>query len=714
MIDFTPSTPVTRGLDHLSDASLGIVLCGEQTRFAVRVLYCLVERRTLYELRPETLASAAADSLVAGEQGTFDEENEKVQYNTLPYKNKTQTTCVCMFCLLCLPGSQQALSLTTTTTTTTTTTSSPRVVVERLIDVPRGWTVLGPAPGDHTIRLSIALESSAGHDQLQRQLERELHQISDPDHRRYGQHLSRDEARALLRPRPEAVESVQRWLSSAAVPEDQVRHRGHVLEATVRVRDAEALLETKYSIFARHGGGRAIVGTLAYSVPAHLRLHIAAIQPTTFFDTASHRPGLDVRHDMQYADLQPQTQTAKQQQQKDKDTCATSNTPACLRRLYGMKSHVARPDPRSLLGVVGFNKYSQLSKYIDTYAPYAKGAANFTVALINNATNPQGPNYPSGEANLDMQIAVAMAYQVPVRFYSTGGEDHDFDPDLDISDRQNEYIEPWLQFVSYMLDLPDQELPQVMSISYGVNEQAVPKPYAQRICHMFGQLALRGMSVIVASGDTGPGVSCQSNAGHGTTNATRFLPTFPATCPFVTSVGATEGISPERALNFSSGGFSDYWSRPAWQEEAVTTYLSRHGERWTKYYNRGGRGFPDVAAQGIGYPIFNHDKLENGGGTSASAPLFASMIALINDDRLKRKKPALGFLNPWLYKVSRSAFTDITVGRSEGCKGYSFSGAQAPLVPQAGWDAVEGWDPVTGLGTPRFERLHELAMLKCK
>ncbi|KAG5995235.1 hypothetical protein E4U43_003075 [Claviceps pusilla] len=250
-----------------------------------------------------------------------------------------------------------------------------------------------------------------------------------------------------------------------------------------------------------------------------------------------------------------------------------------------------------------------------------------------------------------------------------------------------------------------------MSISYGVNEQVIPRPYAHKICLMFGQLALRGMSVVVASGDAGPGMSCQSN--DGVTNATRFLPAFPATCPYVTSVGATGGKSPERAVNFSSGGFSDYWSRPAWQDEAVAKYLSRHGGRWTGYYNPGGRGVPDVAAQGIGYPIFNHDKVEIGSGTSASAPLFASMIALINDDRFKRGMPALGFLNPWLYKVARSAFTDITEGRSEGCQGRSFVGAPAPRVAHAGWDAVEGWDPVTGLGTPKFEQLHRLAMLGC-
>lgn len=166
--------------------------------------------------------------------------------------------------------------------------------------------------------------------------------------------------------------------------------------------------------------------------------------------------------------------------------------------------------------------------------------------------------------------------------------------------------------MGHLLDLPDDQLPQVVSISYGVNEQAVPKARAKQICNMFGLLGTRGVSVIVASGDTGPGVSCQSNDGA---NSTKFLPSFPATCPYVTSVGATESNGPESAKNFSSGGFSEYWPRPAWQEEAVGKYLSKHGRQWQGYYNPEGRGVPDVAAQGKAYLIINHGLVQPADGT---------------------------------------------------------------------------------------------------
>ncbi|OAQ61651.1 peptidase-like protein [Pochonia chlamydosporia 170] len=575
-------------------------------------------------------------------------------------------------------------------------------VVEHLAEPPRGWTRLESANPSQTIRLSIALESDG-----QEVLERTVQEVSDPNHPRYGQHLSRDAALTLIRPQQDAVDAVRRWLLTEDITEGQIQVRGLFVDVTVTIGTAERVLSTKYDVF--QNTGRKAIGTLAYSVPADVRPHITSIQPTTFFEHATFAQKYPTtRRSVLVSSKGNGTHTATPRKMDD---CKNNNTPSCLRNLYRMdENSYTKPHPKSLLGVVGFSgqtaQFDQLEKYLGKYASHAKGA-KFTVELINNGTNTQGTNYPSGEANMDIQIAVAMAYRVPVRFYSTGGGDHDFIPDLDLSDPKKEHVEPWVQFLNHLLALPDRDFPQVMSISYGVNEQNVPKPHALRICELFGLLTVRGMSIIIASGDQGPGVSCQSNDG---TKRTKFLPAFPGGCPYITSVGATESTFPEKAVNFSSGGFSEYWPRPAWQESQVSRYLKAHGGRWKGYYNNSGRGFPDVAAQGLGYPIFNHDKIEEGGGTSASAPLFASMIAIINDNRMKKGKPPLGFLNPWLYLTAKGAFTDITQGRSKGCQGTSFSGAKAPVIPGAGWDAVEGWDPVTGLGTPLFDKLQKLGM----
>lgn len=110
-------------------------------------------------------------------------------------------------------------------------------------------------------------------------------------------------------------------------------------------------------------------------------------------------------------------------------------------------------------------------------------------------------------------------------------------------------------------------------------------------------------------------------------------------------------------------------------------------------YNRLGRGYPDVAANGDNIVVFNEGGLGTSGGTSASAPIFASLINRINELRLNAGKVPLGFLNPALY-MNPGMFNDITNGTNPGCGIVGFS-------------AVPGWDPVTGLGTPNYPKMRD-------
>jgi tripeptidyl-peptidase-1 len=240
--------------------------------------------------------------------------------------------------------------------------------------------------------------------------------------------------------------------------------------------------------------------------------------------------------------------------------------------------------------------------------------------------------------------------------------------------------------------------------------QTIPPRYARAVCNLYAQLGSRGVSVIFSSGDSGVGTGCVSNDGK---NTTRFLPQFPASCPFVTSVGATQGQN-ETAAAFSSGGFSDLWKRPPYQDEAISAYLSILGDQWQGLYNPEGRGFPDVSAVGVNYAVVDKGSLGAFEGTSASGPTFAAIIALLNDARLRAGEPVLGFLNPWLYSEGYKALNDITAGGSNGCDGRSrFSGPPfhgGAVIPGASWKAVKGWDPVTGFGTPDFSKLLKLVV----
>lgn len=83
------------------------------------------------------------------------------------------------------------------------------------------------------------------------------------------------------------------------------------------------------------------------------------------------------------------------------------------------------------------------------------------------------------------------------------------------------------------------------------------------------------------------------------------MPQFPSSCPWVTSVGGTYGVEPEKAVVLSGGGFSDRFPRPSWQDDAVKKYLSKIGGTFKGLYNDSGRGIPDVAAQGwVNHPTF--------------------------------------------------------------------------------------------------------------
>jgi len=196
-----------------------------------------------------------------------------------------------------------------------------------------------------------------------------------------------------------------------------------------------------------------------------------------------------------------------------------------------------------------------------------------------------------GEANLDIQYTVSATYPIPNKYFSTGGRPPFInDPSNPVNVSTNE---PYLDFLTYLLN--EASIPQTLTTSYGDEEQSVPEGYARTVCNLFAQLGARGTSVLFSSGDSGPGGSCVSIDGQ---NRTMFQPIFPASCPWVTSVGGTYRVLPERAVSFSSGGFSNYFSRPAYQDAAVSSYLAAHGEQWAPYYNASGRGMPDVSAQG--------------------------------------------------------------------------------------------------------------------
>ncbi|OKL56859.1 Tripeptidyl-peptidase sed3 [Talaromyces atroroseus] len=585
----------------------------------------------------------------------------------------------------------KALSLLTASAVVTAASAKQYEIVEQLTKVPSGW-VRGPRPSPSMLmqfRLAMRQPRAA-------EFEQHALNIATPGHEMYGKHMKRDEIRAFLQPSAEVQDAVVSWLHSENVSENLMEVNGDWVKFIVPVKQAERMLNTTFYIYHDEAQTTFRVRTLEYSVPREVYQHVQLIQPTTHFGRNKAHKSLVLNQ--------------KELELGIGVDCNTSITPDCLRELYKLGDFEASPDSRNKLGISGYleqyARYDDLEVFLEEFAPTMTNS-NFTVQSINGGLNDQTSNLDSVEASLDIQYGIALSYHVPTIFFTTGGRGP-LVPDLSEPDANASSNEPYLEQLHYLLDLSDEELPAVLSTSYGEDEQTLPESYTNTTCNLFAQLGARGVSIIFSSGDEGVGEACLTNDG---TNRTTFNPIYPASCPFVTSVGGTYRINPERAVSFSSGGFSERFSRPSYQDNAVSSYLSVLGDQWQGLYNPNGRGFPDVAAQAHAFIVRDHGRFVQVDGTSASAPTFAAIIADLNSVRLTNNQSTLGFLNPWLYGLDGSGFTDIVDGGSTGCTGLdSQSGETAPYVPYASWNATTGWDPVTGMGTPLFDALSQLAL----
>ena len=218
------------------------------------------------------------------------------------------------------------------------------------------------------------------------------------------------------------------------------------------------------------------------------------------------------------------------------------------------------------------------------------------------------------------------------------------------------------------------------------------------------------MTIVVSSGDDG----AVSYMVRDSTAYCGYSPSFPATSPYVTAVGATYGPEsgePERMCDSyyggiitSGGGFAYNVSRPYWQDAAVSAYLGKHADGEVQGFNVGGRGLPDVSLLGFNFDVIIGGLHLRESGTSASAPAFAGMVSLVNAARFRLGKGPIGFLNPSLYLLAGDFTNDISIGRN------NCSAVNGDLVVNCcseGFTASVGWDPSSGLGSIDFRRFQE-------
>lgn len=536
--------------------------------------------------------------------------------------------------------------------------------------------------------------------------------VSDPDHVRYGQHLSPEEVNALVKPKEETSELVHAWLADNGISSDRVSYSpsGDWINCHMTVGDANKLLGTTYSTYQHETDGTVLVRTPEFSVPRELHEHIATIQPTNSFMRVKPKKStlMISTVDVTKKGVLRQSLQVDTGAPSEKDAVAAActgplTTSACLRTLYGTINYVPKSAAKTSMGIANYlgelNLRADAKMFLEKYRPDAvAGAADFKQISIDGGIIDQTLNASQLQAQtglegaLDVQTMLGIAWPVPLITYSTGGPQPGFKPDRATPTNTNE---PYLAWVQYMLG--QQTLPSVVSTSYGDDEQTMSPEYAKSACDAFAQLGARGVSLLFSSGDNGVGNdgACFSNNG---TNAKTFLPSFPASCPYVTSVGGTFKTAPEVVASdggyTSGGGFSDFFARPAYQEAAVAGYLQANNNfpQYAGLFNLSGRAYPDISAQSVAFATLFNGSINAVGGTSAASPAAAAIIALANDALLTAGKPVLGFLNPWLYKNGSTTFTDVTLGNTAGCDG-------------PGFPASAGWDAATGFGTPYLPKI---------
>lgn len=441
------------------------------------------------------------------------------------------------------------------------TTRSPYSVKERHI-VPREWSRISTAEKSENIHLAIGLKQ-----QNEGVVEEHLLQISDPSHERYGKHLTAAEIQDIVRPSQESQDLVKSWLQEHGISGFH-NPANDFIHVVIPIEKAEALLDTTYSKF-QHKDGTTLNRAPEWSLPKHLHEHIDVVQPTTsFFRTRSNahgsfRPQLD---STTYSDSWWESE-GKQLHGPSSNwkhsappgyghdgnassigsgagagpisqVCNISfTTPDCIRTLYGTYDYTPQATDKNAIGHANYlNETSyraDIRKALQVFRPEAvSGADDFTLLNIDGANNDMGPytaeQVKAGknqEAVLDSENILTVAWPTPLTVWQTGGSPP-FTPDILTPTDTNE---PYLTWLDYVLNQHD--LPQVISTSYGDNEQTVPESYAKRACSGFAQLGARGVSVLFSSGDAGVGSdgTCFSNDGK---NTSMFTPAFPAVSSF--------------------------------------------------------------------------------------------------------------------------------------------------------------------------------------
>ena len=570
-----------------------------------------------------------------------------------------------------------------------------------------------------------------------------LMSISDPNSPKYGQHWTAAEVARITRPSSSASLHVSNWLRSIAIDDARVTRSSDesYLHLSLTAHEAGRLLSTKFHYFTNPATGEQQISCHKYHVPDSISIHVDYVTVSASTPTHNMYPrSLRQTHMTSPADASPLAEV----------NCDKYTGPACLRELYHIPKGID-PHPNNSFGIFQPAWLTWLPEDLDQFfsllEPEIVGERPLLERIDGGYTQTDYKMLPFNvEPDLDFEYAMALTAPQTVIDIQVGDKYKLGNLNLMLAAFDRYYCDsldplldpqyPSVHGYNKPTDCGTLSPPNVISISFTWSEADFPPQYLFRQCYEFLKLGLQGITVVVSTSDWGtasglePGFCIDDETGANNATTGKFSPSFPSSCPWVTTVGGSQRMSQphgnsttprntsttmldrndnlgsssnetaffyatvNRTLS-SGGGFSNIFPAPAYQAADLFRYELIERENLanlTGRYTPTARGYPDVAAQAFGYLTVVDGGMQVIHGTSGSTPVFASIISMINNERLNFGKGPVGFINPVLYAYP-DMLNDITTGANEGCG-----------VDPA-FRTSQGWDPVTGLGTPDFERM---------
>jgi len=498
-----------------------------------------------------------------------------------------------------------------------------------------------------------------------------LKMISDPESDHFGKYYSRKEITDLISPPVEDMTRIMNWLGENKIT--NIKNNGDMIKFYAEEIKIDNIFNTHLSILPR---------STEYVIPESLRDVIDFVELDTKIRNATFK---QVRRSL---------------------------PTKCDDRFLGRESLI------QLYNVTDDGVDHTVSGVLAEFQNNA-GFSNddlYTSQLANNQQK-NGVSHIQG-----VNVGIDLESVLDVQLMSSAGNN------MDIWYWNTPY---WLY--SFSSDYFNSEnIANIVSMSWGWAQDSqcdiiscvniTSRDYVNRVNNEFLKISLRGTTILAASGDAGaPG-----RTNEGCDESRPINPVFPGSSPYVTSVGATYVPFENKTVNFTTplckqfgcitskdeksinfdkaswtagGGFDLYeTTTPWWQNNSVQRYLNS-GVILPKdgLYNKNGRAYPDISAIGHSCPVFVQGMMQGVDGTSCSTPVVGGLLSYIHKHLWEKYELRLGFANPLLYYIQNTCetcFRDVVEGYN-----WCTEGGCCDDPTNYGFNATDGYDPVSGLGT---------------